>query len=45
MELRIVMETVLAGTRRIAPVAGKLPVRAQFPASGYAVLPVWVNRA
>jgi cytochrome P450 len=45
MELRIVMEALLKGTRRIAPVPGNAPVRAQYPASGYAVLPLWVNRA
>jgi cytochrome P450 len=45
LELRIVMEAVLQGTRRLAPVAGQPPVRAHYPAGGYSVLPVWVNRA
>lgn len=45
MELRIVTDAVLAGTRRIAPVPGAAPVRAQYPASGYSVLPLRVDRA
>lgn len=45
MELRIVMQALLAGTRRIAPAPGKTPVRAQYPASGFSSLPLRVERA
>jgi cytochrome P450 len=44
MELRIVMESVLAGTRQIATVPGAAPVRAQYPASGFSMLPLQVDR-
>jgi cytochrome P450 len=43
LQLRVVMETLLAGTRRIAPAAGQ-PVRARYPASGFSVLPLRVQR-
>jgi cytochrome P450 len=45
MELRIVMEAVLAGTRRISLIPGNPPTRAQYPASGYSALPLWTERA
>lgn len=44
LELRLVMEELLARTRRIAPVPGKPPVRAMYPASGFASLPLWIER-
>jgi cytochrome P450 len=39
LQLRVVMEALLAGTRAIAPGAGE-PVRARYPASGFAKLPI-----
>jgi cytochrome P450 len=44
MELRIVMEALLEGTRHISAVAGQAPVRAQYPASGFSSLPLRVER-
>ncbi|MEO8653311.1 MAG: cytochrome P450 [Ramlibacter sp.] len=43
MELRVVIEELLAGTAAIAPVAGKLPVNAVYPASGFSALPLAVR--
>ena len=43
LELRIVMEELLARTRRIALVPGKPPARAMYPASGFSSLPLWVH--
>ncbi|BAK75559.1 cytochrome P450 [Pseudogulbenkiania sp. NH8B] len=45
LELKIVMEALLSQTERIGTVAGKTPVRASYPASGYASLPLWIERA
>ena len=45
LELRIVMEQLLAHTIRIAPVPGKPPANAVYPAGGFAVLPLQVERA
>lgn len=44
LELRIVMETLLARTRRISLVEGQAPVRAIYPAGGFASLPLWIER-
>lgn len=43
LELRIVTEALLAHTRRIALVPGNDPVRARYPASGFAALPLWTE--
>ena len=43
LELRIIMEELLARTRQIALVPGKPPVRAIYPASGFSSLPLWVH--
>jgi cytochrome P450 len=40
LELRIVMEELLAHTRNIALAPGRTPVRAIYPASGFAALPL-----
>jgi len=45
MELRIITEELLAGTRRIALVAGKDPVKAFYPASGFSSLPLFIRKA
>jgi cytochrome P450 len=45
MQLRLTMEALLAQTRRIAPVPGKAPLRACYPASGFSRLPLWVERS
>jgi cytochrome P450 len=44
MELTIVLGTLLARTRRIAPIPGKAPVKGCYPASGFSLLPLWVER-
>lgn len=44
LELRVVMETLLANTRVIAPVPGNAPVRATYPASGLYSLPLRISR-
>jgi len=44
MELRIIMEELLGRTNEITPVAGKEPVKALYPASGYSVLPLRIVR-
>ena len=38
------MEELLAGTQWLAPVAGKQPVNARYPGSGYSQLPLVVER-
>ncbi len=43
LQLRLVMKALLAGTRAIAPAAGR-PARARYPASGFSVLPLKVVR-
>jgi cytochrome P450 len=43
LELRIVMEELLARTRRIALVPGKPPIKAMYPASGFSSLPLRVH--
>ncbi len=40
LELRLLIEALLAGTRNIALDSGQSPQRATFPASGFASLPV-----
>jgi cytochrome P450 len=40
LELRVVMEELLCATREIAPLRGKAPVKAAYPASGFASLPL-----
>jgi cytochrome P450 len=44
MELRIVMEEILDGSRQIAPVANRPPVRATYPAGGFEAVPLWILR-
>jgi cytochrome P450 len=44
MQLRIVLEELLAGTRDIALVPGQEGVKACYPASGYSVLPLRVEK-
>lgn len=44
LELRIVMETLLARTRRIFLVEDRAPVRAIYPAGGFASLPLGIER-
>lgn len=44
MELRILMEALLARTSRIALVRDKEPVKAVYPASGFSSLPLWIQR-
>jgi hypothetical protein len=43
LELRVVMEELLARTTRFGMVPGHEPVRARFPASGFAHLPLVVS--
>ena len=43
LELRIVMEELLARTRGIALVPGKPPIRAMYPASGFSSLPLRID--
>lgn len=44
LQLRVVMEELLAGTRGLARVAGREPVHAHYPGSGYSQLPLLVER-
>lgn len=44
LQLRVAMEELLAGTRRLSPVAGQEPVNAHYPGSGYSRLPLAVER-
>jgi cytochrome P450 len=44
LQLRIVMETLLARTRSIAPIPGQAPVRARYPNGGFSALPLRVER-
>jgi len=45
MELRVIMEELLKRTTAIDPVPGKLPTNAVYPASGFAALPLRIERA
>ena len=42
LELRVLLEELLAGTTDVAPAPGKEPVRAAYPGSGYSWLPLRV---
>ncbi|MDL0434080.1 cytochrome P450 [Marinobacter sp. TBZ242] len=44
MELRLIMEALLAGTLHLALIADKPAVRARFPAGGYSSVPIRVTR-
>ncbi len=44
LELRILVEELLAGTREITPVPGKAPLKAVYPASGFTALPLRLTR-
>lgn len=44
LELRLLMEALLAGTRGIDLMPDKAPVRAFFPASGFSSLPVRIQK-
>lgn len=43
LEMRLVMEELLAATARITPVPGKGPEQARYPASGYSQLPLLIQ--
>lgn len=43
MELRIIMEELLAHTAQIGLVTGKEPLKAAYPASGFSVLPLSIS--
>lgn len=43
LELRIVMEELLARTERLSLVEDKAAVRAAYPGGGFATLPIWVE--
>lgn len=43
LELRVVLEELLARTRHIEPDPERSPERAQYPASGFAVLPLRIH--
>lgn len=42
LELRIVMEELLARTHKITLAPNKMPIKAFYPSSGYSSLPLWV---
>lgn len=44
LELRILVEELLAGTREITPVPDKTPLKAVYPASGFTTLPLRITR-
>jgi cytochrome P450 len=44
LELRVVMEELLCATREIARLPGKAPVKAAYPASGFASLPLRIAK-
>ena len=43
LELRVLFEALLDGTRRIEPVADEDAVRAVYPGSGFTQLPLWIR--
>jgi cytochrome P450 len=43
LELRLVLEELLARTRAIKPLTGKPPEQAHYPASGFSTLPLWIE--
>ncbi|HWI83100.1 cytochrome P450 [Ramlibacter sp.] len=45
LQLRIVLQTLLANSRGIARVEGRAPVKARYPAGGYSALPLRIDRA
>jgi cytochrome P450 len=45
MQLRIVMEELLAQVRSIERVPGRVPVRARYPTGGFSSLPLRIARA
>jgi cytochrome P450 len=45
LQLRAVIDALLEQLRSLAPVAGKLPVRAFYPTGGYSSLPLCIERA
>jgi len=44
LELRVFADELLSRTSRIAPVPGRSPVNAVYPASGFLELPLWIER-
>ncbi|HJW53750.1 MAG TPA: cytochrome P450 [Burkholderiaceae bacterium] len=44
LELRIILDELLTRNSRIALIPGKKPVMADYPASGFASLPLWIER-
>ncbi|SDY94679.1 hypothetical protein SAMN05444340_1411, partial [Citreimonas salinaria] len=44
LELRLIIDHLLAATQEIAPIAGKPPVRDVYPGSGFRQLPLRVVR-
>lgn len=44
MELRHFLEALLETTRELSLVPDRPPVRARYPAGGYARMPIWVSR-
>lgn len=43
LELRIIMEELLQRTSRITLAPGEKPVKAVYPASGFSLLPLWIQ--
>ena len=43
LELRVLFEALLGGTRLIEPVADEDAVRAVYPGSGFTQLPLWIR--
>jgi cytochrome P450 len=43
LEMRLVLEELLARTRAIKPLTGKPPEQAHYPASGFSTLPLWIE--
>src|SRR5512140_181004 len=43
MELRVVIDELLTGSTEILPVAGRSPVNAVYPASGFSALPLTIR--
>ena len=43
LELRVLFEALLDGTRHIEPVADEDAVRAVYPGSGFTQLPLWIR--
>jgi cytochrome P450 len=45
LELRLVIEALLARTQLIRPLADRPPVRAVYPSAGFTSLPLWIESA